>query len=255
MRKTGCRRRREKPEVTRGVNRSGDASTNRRSDRPCFVVVAGLLRVRDAPSDTPGTPCLRWRTAPPESRRIRQTRPGTCVVSNSTSNESPGCRSFSKSIWPLKSSASEIASCTRSPVGVDGGNERWMLAVDPAADRHDARFLFVAQHLGVELLRSRAIAVDDAEKAVGVDLVFELSQQPVDRTGRVGTGARRADGAGRTPRASIRSPPAPTARAARAGARSVSSVACLGTTASMVWVSSGRTISARARRGGGALSR
>ena len=56
-----------------------------------------------------------------------------------------------------------------------------MLAVDPAADRHDAAVLLVEEHLGVELFRRRAIAVDDAEEAIGVDLVFELAQQAVDR--------------------------------------------------------------------------
>ena len=40
--------------------------------------------------------------------------------------------------------------------------------------------LLVEKHLGVELLRRRPIAIDDPQEAIRVDLVFELSQQPVD---------------------------------------------------------------------------
>ena len=56
-----------------------------------------------------------------------------------------------------------------------------MLAVDAAANRDDARLLLVEQHLGVELLGSGPVAVDDPQKAVRVDLVLELAQEPVDR--------------------------------------------------------------------------
>ena len=56
-----------------------------------------------------------------------------------------------------------------------------MIAVNPAADRHDAGFLLVEKDLGVELLRSGPVAVDDAQETVRVDLVLELSQESVDR--------------------------------------------------------------------------
>ena len=45
----------------------------------------------------------------------------------------------------------------------------------------DVRFLLVRQHFGVEHLRTPAIAADDAQEAVGVDLVLELAQEPVER--------------------------------------------------------------------------
>jgi hypothetical protein len=64
---------------------------------------------------------------------------------------------------------------------VDRRDERRMITVNPAADRHDAGCLLVEKDLGVELFRSGPVAVDDAQETVRVDLVLELSQESVDR--------------------------------------------------------------------------
>ena len=45
----------------------------------------------------------------------------------------------------------------------------------------DVGFLLERQHLGVEHFGPPAIAADDAQEAVGVDLVLELAQEPVER--------------------------------------------------------------------------
>ncbi len=63
---------------------------------------------------------------------------------------------------------------------IDGRDERRVLAVNPAANGDDARFLVVQQHFGGELLGRRSIAIDDAQKTVGVDLILELLQESVD---------------------------------------------------------------------------
>ena len=66
-----------------------------------------------------------------------------------------------------------------------------MLGVDVAVDGHDVRLLLEREHLRVERLGASAVAVDDAQEAVGVDLVLELTQEAVERqhqpVGTIGT--------------------------------------------------------------------
>ena len=66
-----------------------------------------------------------------------------------------------------------------------------MLGVDVAVDGRDGRLLLEREHLGVERLGASAVAVDDAQEAVGVDLVLELAQEAVERqhqpVGTIGT--------------------------------------------------------------------
>ena len=57
-----------------------------------------------------------------------------------------------------------------------------MRRVDARVDRHDLDLLVVLQHLRVERVRPGAIEIDDAEEAIGVDLILELAQQAVERS-------------------------------------------------------------------------
>ena len=70
-----------------------------------------------------------------------------------------------------------------------------MFRIDVAADRERFDLLVVRQDLGVQNLRLRSIAVDDAQEPIQVDLILELPQitrraiGPADRDGRRETGA------------------------------------------------------------------
>jgi hypothetical protein len=66
------------------------------------------------------------------------------------------------------------------PRRIDRRNQRGMRRVDARVNRHHRRRLVVGQHLGVEHARRRAVGVDDAQEPIGVDLILELAQQPVD---------------------------------------------------------------------------
>src|SRR5262245_23910285 len=56
-----------------------------------------------------------------------------------------------------------------------------MFAINPSPDRNDLPVLLVRQHLSFELVGRRSIVVGDAQEPVVVDLVFEFSQEPVER--------------------------------------------------------------------------
>ena len=61
------------------------------------------------------------------------------------------------------------------------GNQRRVLRVDVAADRQHVRFLLERHDLGVEHLGAAAVAADDPQELVGVDLVLELAEKAVER--------------------------------------------------------------------------
>ena len=66
------------------------------------------------------------------------------------------------------------------PGVVHGRNQRRMLLVDHPPDDLDAPLLLVEEHLRVEQVGLRVIAGEDLKEPVGVDLVLELLQEPVD---------------------------------------------------------------------------
>ena len=53
--------------------------------------------------------------------------------------------------------------------------------VDDAADRRHRGVLLVGQHGRIQHLRLAAVARDDAQETVGVDLILEYFEQPVER--------------------------------------------------------------------------
>jgi hypothetical protein len=61
------------------------------------------------------------------------------------------------------------------------GNERRVLRVDAPADRQHVRFLLERHDLGIEDLGAAAVAADDPQELVGVDLVLELAEETVER--------------------------------------------------------------------------
>src|SRR3954464_9736227 len=75
----------------------------------------------------------------------------------------------------------------------DRADERRPLAVEPRVDRGDLRLLLVRDDLRVEHVGTVAVGADDAKEAIGIDLIFELAQEAVER----------ADQAIRTPGADL----------------------------------------------------
>jgi hypothetical protein len=124
--------------------------------------------------------------------------------SKSSSKLSPGCRSLLK----VDLAAEDVGERQRQLHVLAGAlhrrEQRRMLRVDLAADGDDARFLLEGHDLRIHHLGTVAVAADDPEEPVGVDLVLELAEEPVERedqpVGPIGTeltriedGARGAD--------------------------------------------------------------
>jgi len=61
------------------------------------------------------------------------------------------------------------------------GDQRRVLGVDVAANGNDVRLLLERYHLGIQDVRPFAVAIDDPQELVGVDLVLELAEETVER--------------------------------------------------------------------------
>ena len=78
-------------------------------------------------------------------------------------------------------SASAIASWMFSPLSpIAAISEECSASMSPRI-ASDVRLLLEREHLGVEHLGTPAVAADDSQELVGVDLVLELAQEPVER--------------------------------------------------------------------------
>ena len=76
--------------------------------------------------------------------------------------------------------------------GINRRDQRRVVGIDARIDGHHLDLLVVGQHLRFEHFRILVVATEDAEEAIGVDLVFELAQHSIERCGPADTRGRRA---------------------------------------------------------------